>query len=717
MLSRSIVVFLVFLSFSGSASAATLYNFKDPDLIESVKAFRLKNYTGACDIAGRAQEIPARNFLLGIYLHKLEKWSDAAESFAKSMRGFDLLADYSLFYIADSLCRLGRYDEAAQALLKLKKDYPASPLIKAAAFLHADALYRKNDFSGALEAFQKYVESYPSGTKSLQAVYQAALCREALGDKEKAAWELRGIWLKYPGSPLALQAEKDLDRLKAENVAVEPYTPEEIFDRGVILYDLEKYKQAIQTFNSLSPDALPENLSTRVELKMGQSLFKARQYKDAEKILSRVTSGKDPDTICESAYWLARTLDRSKNELLAIRWFNMVADTFPKSEFADYALFHAAMIRKYRGENSTAIDTLGKLVSRYPSSVLASRALWEEAWIRYLGKDFKGAKSSFTQLLEYPSYREKSLYWLGKTEDAMGDKERADAVFSKLMEEFPRGFYSLQYLNKANVKNKPANPIAAASIPIPAGYERVKALIAFGLTDEAAAELASCRSKTSSRGKLLEIARLYWEMGDYRDAMGLFRNMGGNSSPEWNFSYPMAFSEHVSRYAVINGVPESLAYSIIRAESNFYPAARSPVGAVGLMQIMPGTAEILHKDKSGNGGAIQLTLPELNISLGMKHIKDLIRRYQGNLVLAVAAYNSGATPVDRWRRNFPELKNDEFIENIPYPETREYVKKVLASMEIYKSLYRLDAGVEKASATDPAKSTTDTAGLAFSSAK
>jgi soluble lytic murein transglycosylase len=101
----------------------------------------------------------------------------------------------------------------------------------------------------------------------------------------------------------------------------------------------------------------------------------------------------------------------------------------------------------------------------------------------------------------------------------------------------------------------------------------------------------------------------------------------------------------------------------------------------------------------------------------MKHIKDLIRRYQGNLVLAVAAYNSGATPVDRWRRNFPDLKTDEFIENIPYPETREYVKKVLASMEIYKSLYRLDSRAEKTSATDPAESTTDTAGLAFTSAK
>jgi len=717
MLSRLIVVFLVFLFLGGSASAGPLCSFNDPDLMESAKEFRQKNYAVACDIAARAHETPVRNFLLGMYYHKLEKWSDSADAFAKSMEGFELLADYALYYRADSLIRLGRYDEAAAELLKLKKDFPASPLFKSAAFLHADALYRKNDFAAALDAFQRYVESYPSGTKALQALYQAALCREALGDRDEAANELRRIWLKYPGSPLALQAEKDLDRLRAENVAVAPYTAEELFDRGVILYDLQKYKQAIQAFNSLSTEELPKILATRVELKTGEALFKARQYKEAEKILSRLTMDKDLDTVCESAYWLARTCDRSKKEQLAVGWFNMVADTFPKSEMADDALYYSAMIRKYRGETGKAVETLDKLVSRYPSSVLASNALWEEAWIRYLGKDLKGAKSSFTRLLEYPAYRDRALYWLGKTEDALGEKDLSGTVFARLMDEYPYGFYSLLYQSHVNVKKGPPNPGAAGSIPLPAGYDRVKALIAFGLTDEAGMELASCKSRTSSKGRLLEIARLYWEIGDYRNAMGLFRNMGAIGAPEWNFSYPLAFSEHVSRYAGINGVPESLAYSIIRAESNFYPSARSPVGAVGLMQIMPGTANILDKDSSGNSAAARLTIPGINISLGMKHIKDLIRRYKGNLIFAVAAYNSGATPVDRWRRNYPNLDTDEFIENIPYPETREYVKKVLASMEIYKALYSLDSSSGKTSASDLPKPAADISGSGLTSAK
>ena len=98
----------------------------------------------------------------------------------------------------------------------------------------------------------------------------------------------------------------------------------------------------------------------------------------------------------------------------------------------------------------------------------------------------------------------------------------------------------------------------------------------------------------------------------------------------------------------------------------------------------------------------------------MKHLQDLVKRYRGNLVFAVAAYNSGATPVDRWRRNYPGLRSDEFIENIPYPETREYVKKVLTSMEVYKSLYGLDANLETVSAADSAKPTSTAPGLAAS---
>ena len=708
MLFRLIVAFLLFLSTVVRVSATSLYPLDDSALQQSVEQIRLKNYAEAREIALKAKVTPVRNFILGVSSHRLEKWDEAADLLAKSLERFSLLADYSLYYRADSLFHLGRYDEAIESLGKLRKHYPESPLYRAGSFLYAETLFHMKNYAEALNAYQKYVESYPSGSKSLEAVFQAAMCREALGDKEKAARELRGIWLKYPASSVVSRAESNLLRLKAEKVPVEPYTAEETFRRGIVFYDLQKYRDALETFRSIDDKELPESFKLRLALKTGQTLFKSRQYKDAEPVLTNLAAHEDREIACQASYWLARTLDRAgRDEEAAIRYAR-IAETYPQSELAADALFYKALLSKERGEPVEAIATLEKIASTYPASTLAPKALWEAAWNRYLARDFKGAADSLTKLLDKPSYKEKALYWLAKANEASGEKDAANNTVAILMEEYPYGFYALQLQNskEANICRLPAaDDKSVCPLPVPAGYDRAKALITFGLIDEARSELNRYRKRNSGGNRLLDIARLYWEIPDYRSAMALFTKVDETNDHAWNFSYPKAFSEHVSHYAENYGVPESLAYSIIRAESNFHPSALSPAGAVGLMQVMPATAKIMHKGKSGKIEASQLKQPELNISLGMKHMQGLIRQYDGNLILAVAAYNSGATPVNRWRRSFPGLRNDEFIENIPYHETREYVKKVFASMAIYKSLYSLDT--EKPTTPEPSQSSTN----------
>ncbi len=693
MVSRFIVAFIIIFSAAITASASPLSPLNDPALLDSVKEFSGNNFTAAVELAMKAPESPVRDFILGMSYYRLDQLDAAAESLSKSSEGFPLLGDYALYYRADALFRLGRYEEADLVLRKLEKDYSASPLTRDASLLHADTLFQKKDYSNASIAYQKYVETYPSGANSVKASYQAALCRDALGDRNEAVKQLRAIWLKYPGSPVASLAETGLQRLKAENVAIPPYSAEEMFNRGVILYDLGKYAKALEIFNSLSRTALPRDLMDRLELKIGQAQFKSRHYKDAARTLEKPAAGKDPETASEAGYWLARSLYRTGNNQQSVDLFIKIADSFPQCAQADDALFYAAMIRKYGGKNDEAVSILDKLVAKFPSSPLKPKALWETAWIRYLAKDYKGATECLNTLIKNPSYREKALYWLGKAEQASGDENQATAAFEKLLNEYPHGFYSLRYLTTSGSKTSrlpTSNGDIVSSLPIPPGYDRVKTLITMGLIKEAGMELAFCRKKASSKNKLNEIARLYWEMKDYRSAMGMFRNTDANNPLAWNFSYPLGFSEYVSRYADNFDIPESLAYSIIRSESSFSPSVRSGAGAVGLMQVMPATAGFLNKSKSAKIDSALLTQPGLNISLGMKHFKYLVGRFNGNLTLAVAAYNSGETPVDRWLKNFPQLSEDEFIENIPYAETREYVKKVMTGMAIYKSLYSLD---------------------------
>jgi soluble lytic murein transglycosylase len=126
----------------------------------------------------------------------------------------------------------------------------------------------------------------------------------------------------------------------------------------------------------------------------------------------------------------------------------------------------------------------------------------------------------------------------------------------------------------------------------------------------------------------------------------------------------------------------------MRAESTFNPSATSPVGARGLMQLMPETAGKMVKGK--NFDPERLYDPDLNIRLGTRHLKDLIEQYKGNLVAVIASYNAGGHNVNRWLKTYEGLAIDEFIESIPFSETRDYVKKVLATAALYRKLYGME---------------------------
>jgi soluble lytic murein transglycosylase len=123
----------------------------------------------------------------------------------------------------------------------------------------------------------------------------------------------------------------------------------------------------------------------------------------------------------------------------------------------------------------------------------------------------------------------------------------------------------------------------------------------------------------------------------------------------------------------------------MRAESAFAPSATSPVGARGLMQLMPKTAAMVMHEKKLEPE--KLYDPELNIRLGTKHLRELIDKYGGNQTAVIASYNAGAHNVNRWLKTYANLKGEEFIESIPFGETRDYVKKVLAVAALYKRLY------------------------------
>ena len=182
--------------------------------------------------------------------------------------------------------------------------------------------------------------------------------------------------------------------------------------------------------------------------------------------------------------------------------------------------------------------------------------------------------------------------------------------------------------------------------------------------------------------RALNIAQDYFT--SQRAALG----MDPSILPIWKYTFPQAYPNWVDKYAGDFGVQSDFVWSIMRAESRYRNHTASPVGALGLMQLMPYTARRVAKlDAEEKFASRELFQPKTNIRLGTRYLRRLLGEFAGNIPLAAAAYNAGPQHVNAWLYTFGGLDMDEFIEHIPYLETRHYVKEVVRNYEIYQSLY------------------------------
>lgn len=697
MFHRLMLATALLLCLAVSASSQNLTPSLDVKLASAAQRLKLKDYRGARDNAKGAAAAPEKDLIAGVAAYRLEEWNEAAELLGKAAKELPLVADYTLFWQADAYYRAARHDEALETVKRLLRDWPDSPLVRRSRMLQADILFARNELKEAQAAYIRFVEIYPSGSDSVTAVYQAARCREGLGEEAKAVQELRGLWLAYPASPVADDAEERMRELASRGFAAAPYTADELFRRANTLYNLGQYQQAVKAFDAVPLADQPADFVAKVTLKSGQALYKARHRKDAEQSFARLLKQElKPALADEARFWHAKALEATGRSDEAFAAYLSLANAVPAGDLADDALLEAAFIRKFQGRYQDQRLLLDRLMAVTADGKLRQRATWESAWSLYATRDFRGAAEAFKSLDTSSDYRERALYWHARALEEAGDKDGAMAAFARVLEEYPLSFYGRQVREALKIAEETpsleAEP-AALSLPMPAGYERIKLLIAVGLHDEARRELSAIRKKNGLKQKsLLGLARLYQEMEDYNSAAAIYRDrlpgrIDSDSLTQWGLLYPKAFREAVARQAADQGVAEELIYAVIKAESSFSPAVVSPVGAVGLMQLMPSTAKAM-VNANGTAIATRLTDPGFNISLGVRHLKGLLQQYNGNTVAAVAAYNAGSTPVDRWRRTLPYQRDDEFIENITYPETREYVKKVLANAEMYRTLYR-----------------------------
>jgi len=412
----------------------------------------------------------------------------------------------------------------------------------------------------------------------------------------------------------------------------------------------------------------------------------------------------------EALFWLGRSLGRAGDSAGFTARLSALADLTPPPRHAEEALFLLAAAAMDDADPRLALDYLKRLRRAYPRGGWRDQGLWLAGWAHYKLREGAAAVADWEALLTLEPgspLKPQALYWQGRALEWLGRRAEAVRVYRSLLREVidqpyyrMRATRRLEGLGQAVPGGRPAGAGAEPGEGQAGSHlAKGRALQALGLREEAAEEYSQhLRLHPGDRASLGEGCRAFRALGRYDRlvwAGGKFLRplfvQGGGSPPireYWQCVYPLAYWEAVRPEAAAQGLDPFLVAALIREESAFAPRAVSRTGARGLMQLMPQTAErTARAARLPFEGAEALERPEVNIRIGTLHLAELLRELEGRSSLALAAYNAGKSPLLRWLQRYGFQDEEEFIEDIPYSETRNYVKRVLGSHERYTALY------------------------------
>jgi soluble lytic murein transglycosylase len=660
---------------------------------------------------------------------------DAARQLRDLAPRYEALSDRLAWHEGMADERAGDVRAAAYAYGRV---VPGSPLADDARLAEA-RMRRKFDPAGALAALAPLLERpAPIGgygrDVAADALMLAGEIQAASGNKAAARDAYRRIWAEH-----ALASEAVDARQRADALGAPPPTPAERLARAQVFLSAQKNREAVELLEKLGTEiALPDPTACEARFALGKGYRKLRLHAKAIATLEPVVARCTERNLLARALYLLGTSTSIVAPERGIEVYERLAAEYPEHSFADDALLYVADLHMKAGNLAGARDALQRLVDRYPDGDFRADALFRLFWLdRGDGEAERGL--AVLRLLEQdygnaddPVDLERSLYWQGRTLVELGRKIEAGATWEKLIREHPAGYYAMLARGRLAAVDPVLAARVEAQLPDPPAelpplelhvdglradphYRAAIELFRLGFQRAAADELwAVDRKAVRARGgvePVLLVAYLL-DRADARQAAHAIARSEAKAllrgRPEadavlpYRIAYPRAYRDLIERHAVAFGVPPDLMQALMREESALDPDVVSWAGAVGLTQLMPGTAKLVAKrHKLRVPSAAQLKNPDLNVKLGTAYMADLLAMWKGNPALACASYNAGEGAVKRWLADRGRRDLDEFVEEIPIKETRDYVKRVLKSFNAYRLTY--GKGEDRFLALTPAK--------------
>jgi len=660
------------------------------------------------------------HFTLGVVSFEQKRFPDAILHLAAAQARLPKLADYTAYYLAAARSETADYaassrDAAAVRTVPLRSPFAAKSMVLQARGLAASG--------AALEAVRMLREHYadlpqPDGDLALAMAYEAAR------DLPHAAEYYQRVYYEYPSGDPATRAAAALLTLHDGMGAAYPApSPQAMVERGHKLLAQREYARAQSEFEALVPQLSgPERDQARVGI--GAAEYLSGDVAAAYSRL-RALEVSDADTHAEAnaerLYYIAecaRKLNDEDQMMEAVKKLGKHRE----SPWRCKALLAAANRFLVTNQPEKYTPLYKAVYESFPDQPVAASSHWHVAWTAYIRRRHDARELLREQLERYPGHPSASaaLYFLGRLAEADADYPAARAFYTRLAAQFPNYYYgilarqrmtqptivatglsekTIQFLRSIAFPPHgpavPRDPDAETALRI----ARARLLASAGLPDLAQAELrfgARGIGQTGGQPYLLamELARTantpHERLHNIKSAAPDYLAMSLEDAPPafWQLLFPLPYEQDLVRSAQQQNLDPYMVAALIRQESEFDPQALSAKHAYGLTQVEPATGRALARragiKRFSNRSLFQ---PAINLKLGAYYLRGLLDQWGGQWEQALASYNAGKSRVNDWVTWNQYQEPAEFVESIPFTETREYVEAVMRNATVYRQLY------------------------------
>jgi len=624
------------------------------------------------------------------------------------------LAQYARYYTGVALLGLERPAEAATTLAPLEGKVEgylqdAVPLRLAEA-----ALTREVPAAavGILEKASIYTVIAPE-----EVLLRLGAAMEAAGESERALRTYRRVYDEFPTSEQASAAEEAIEGMKAQPGIPAARVPA-LLARAQRLFEARQWTEARAGFASLLPLVTGDDREL-VTLRLAECDNSLNRRTAARDRLAPLLKTATREAEARYFHLTATRAIRQHTRFVALAR-GLVTD-HPSSPWAEGTLNDLASHYIIIDEEEKADDVFRELVRRFPGGRYADRAAWKIGWFAYTHDRFTEVTSTFeAAAVASPraNYRPSWLYWAARAHDQLGNEPAATALYRVVASDYLNSYYgrlaSTLLAERGEAPVSPTVVIEAAntvsSSPDPAtavpNAQVIRALASVELYDQALQEteyagrawgdssaLQATRAwlryqRAGQPQAAAHFADLRGAITTMRRAYPQFMAAGGEELPPQVLQviFPLEYWPLIKKYSDAHELDPYLITALVAQESTFTVDVRSSANAVGLMQLIPGTARRYAAKLGIRYSNSVRTQAETNIRLGMRYFKDLMNRF-GGAHFALASYNAGEGRIVRWITERPGFAQDEFIDDIPYLETQNYVKRILGTADDYRRLY------------------------------